>query len=254
MADISTAQLPPAGHNKPPSDVEILGEQLTLRHVQAMRAAETHLAVVAQMPDHFTDENEATYTSDLMKLMQNLVKELERRRKEEKDPYLRQGQYVDSFFGEFSDKLQAGIKKAEALMTDWLKRKADAEQAARAADAKMIREQQEAALKVAVAAAGIERPAAVNHAVELTQQVKVADAIAAAPIASMAASTGKVSRAALATKWVGEITDIDQLELIKLRPYIARAALQDALDRYVRQGGRQCEGAKITETMQAKVK
>lgn len=255
LSDIAARELPPKSHNNPPSDSEILGEQLTLKHVHAIRSAQADIAISEQIPDHFTAENEATYTTDLIKKMQNLTKEIERRRKEEKEPFLRQGQYVDSFFSELTDGLAAAIAKAKKPLDDWLRRKADAERVEREQIAKDIREQQEAALKTAVAAQSEDRPEAVDRAVEFTQQVKVADAIAAAPVTTMAKTIGKSGSAAkLNMKWVGEIRDVDVLDLNKLRPYIARAELDKALDRYVKQGGRQCEGATILEIIETNVR
>lgn len=261
MSDNATAPAP-KGHNNPPSDTEILSDNLTLRHVHAMRAAEGHLEIVANIPDHFTQENEASFTSDLIKLMQNLSKEMERRRKDEKEPFLRQGQFVDSFFGEYVTKLAAGIAKAKAPLDDWMKRKADAEQAERDATARLLQEQRDAALRAAVApeAAGgaektpAERAEAVEKVSSLNQQVKVAESIAAAPITTMAKTTGRASAAALDEKWIGTITDVDQLELVKLRPFLPLAELQKAVDRYVRQGGRQLAGAEIKKVVNVKVK
>lgn len=251
LSDIAKRDLPPKNHNNPPSELEMLGESLTLKYVHSMRSAEGHIDIVARMPDHFSEENEAVFTTDLIKLMQNSAKHLENLRKEEKEPFLRQGQYVDRFFGDYIEKLELAINKARKPLTDWLQRKADAERLAREADAKLLREQQTAALNEAVKT---QNPADVIKAVEVSQQVKVAESIAAQPVISMARSTGKAGSAGLVSKWVGTITDIDSLDIVKLKPYISAAELQKALDRFVKQGGRQCDGATIKETTEGKVK
>ena len=250
-----TDSMPPKNHNNPPSDVEWLGENLTLRNVHAIRAAEGHIEMAERIPDHFTAENEAVFTTDLIKLIDNMMKHLENRRAEEKEPFLRQGQFVDSFFGDLKAKLKKAREKADAPLSDWLQRKARAEKEERERMARDIREQQEAALAAAVKAQGEGRAEAVDKAVTLTQTAKVADSLAAAPITSMAktvASSGVKS--GLATKWVGTVKDVEQLDLAKLRPFIAAAELQKALDRFVKQGGRVCDGAEIRETVEVKVK
>lgn len=255
MADLSNLanrELPPKSHNNPPSDVEILGESLTLKHVHIMRAAEGHVEMADKIPDHFTEEVEATWTTDFIKLMQNCTKELERRRKEEKEPFLRQGQYVDSFFGDFVTKVEAAIAKAKKPLDDWLKRKADAEHEARIADMKMIREQQAAALTQATAPkAGVED---VQKAISISHTLNIAEALAAQPVNSLARTKGKASSAGLVTKWKGSIKSVESIDTIKLRPYFTQTELQNALDRFVKQGGRDCEGCEIKEITEAKVK
>lgn len=266
MADLSdtTPALPPKNHNNPPSDIEMLGETLTLKFVHLMRPCDDKLEIAKKMPGKFTDENEAAYTIDFIKESVGLQKTLERARKQEKDPFLRQGQYVDTFFGEYTDKLQTVIDKAQASLNEWLQRKAKAEQEARDADAKMLREQKEAAFTAAADFAPAraedgyettaERAQAVEKAIEISQQARVAEAIAAAPLTSMARSVSDTGSAKLATKWVGKIADVEQLDLHKLRPYLTLPELQKALDRFVKAGGRSCDGADIKETLEAKVK
>jgi len=259
MADLPAPELPPKNHNNPPSETEYLEENLTLRNVHAIRAAQGHIEMAANIPDHFNEEVEASFTSDLIKLMENCTKELERRRKEEKEPFLRQGQCVDYFFNNIKDSLATSIAKAKKPLGDWLQRKAAKEQADRDADAKMLREQQEAAMREA---ANLDRTKVtheeaervVQHAINTSQIANVAESIAAAPVTSMARTTTKISTAGLATKWVGTITDVDQLDLNKIRPYISRSELDKAVDRYVKQGGRACDGVLIKEAIEMKVK
>lgn len=260
LSDIANRELPPKNHNNPPSETEWLGENLTLRHVHIIRAAEGHLAIADNIPAQFTAENEAEYITGFIKLMTNCQKELERRRKEEKEPFLRQGQYVDSFFGDIYEKLANAIVKANRPLSDWLQRKAHAEQEQRNREAEQLRKDQQHALASAATISAGPNPnseqitAAVDTAVNLTHAVHVAETVAAAPITSMASVATKSGTAGLQTKWVGTIKNVEQLDLHKLRPYLAAAELQKALDRFVKQGGRTCEGAEIKETMDVKVK
>lgn len=255
LSTISSSHLPEKNHNNPPSDVEWLEENLTLRHVHAIRAAEGHIEIAANIPEIFTQENEAKYTADFIKLMENCSKELERRREEEKNPFLRQGQCVDEFFKKLKNGLDESIKKAKIPLYAWIIKKATEEKQAREADARILIEQQQAAVKAAVSTTGeISSENAVQNVVEIAQQVKIAESLAAAPFKTLASTSGRVADARLATKWVGTIKNVEELELVKLRPYIAIAELQKALDRYVRNGGRDCLGAEITEVTGVSVK
>lgn len=249
LSDITQRDLPPKNHNNPPSEVEMLGETLTLKYVHSMRSAEGHIAMAKNIPDHFEIESDAVWTTDFIKLMQNSAKHFENLRKEEKEPYLRQGQYVDTFFGEYIKNLEAAIAKAKIPLDDWLKRKADAERAEREADAKLLQER--ATDIVTQANAGT---TSVEHAVEAVQEAAIAKSIAALPTTGMARTSGKASSAGLNTKWVGIVTNVEQLDLTKLRPYLSLTELQRALDRAVKAGLRQCNGADISEAVSVKVK
>lgn len=250
---------PSIGHNNPPSDAEWLAENLTLKYVNHLRAYEEHADIVGRMPGEFTEESEAAYTADLIKMMKNGTKEIERLRKTEKEPFLRQGQLVDSFFKEYTDKLDQAIERANRPLNDWLQRKAEAERQQRERDAAALREEQMRALKEAAnmdssTLTQEERAKIVDHAVTMTAVANTAEAIAKAPLNAMARTEGKGSSAALAKKWIGTIKDINSLDLMTLRQFISASALQEALDRYVRQGGRKLEGAEIKEIIDVKVK
>ena len=254
----TTAELPPKNHNNPPSEVDFLDENLRKRHAQAMKAADGHLDIIAKIPEALTKENEAKYITDLVALMQNLVKEVERRRKQEKDPFLRQGDYVDSFFGDIKKRLQAGIDGASAKLGAYLKQKAKAEQEERDAIAKLLAERAEAAADKLQAPepdqTKEERNEAVQKVIHTVEAAKVAQSIAAAPVATMTRAQGSIAGAGLVNKWVGTVKDVDQLDLTKLRPYLPPKELQAALDRAVKAGCRQCNGAEIKEVLDVKVK
>lgn len=254
---MNTTPVATKGHNNPPSELQILEEQLTVKNIHMMRVADDWIAIANQMPENFTEEMEAEYTTDLIKKMQLRAKDFERRRVEEKEPFLRQGQFVDSFFTEYKDKLQAAIDKAAGPLARWLTKKKEAEQAARDADAKLLQEMQASATQTLIAipeeAPEEQKAQAIQHLVDTSQASRTAQAIAATPISVTA--TGKSgSKGALKTVWVGTIQDTQQLDLHKLRPYITVKALEEALARFVKQGGRQCDGAEIKEVTDVKVK
>lgn len=251
--------LPPRNHNVPPSDIEYLGENLTLRHVTLIRKAEEHVEFVKRIPDHFHSQMEADFTSDFIKRVQVCFKDLEKCRAEEKEPFLRQGQFVDTFFRDYKDKLQATEKKALSPLNEWLHEQARAEKARREEEANDLRREREAAIRAAAdidraTMTGQEVTETIDHAIIMTEVVKVADAVAAAPLVSMASSRGEYSAAGLQKVWRGEVRDVSQLDMHKLRAHFTLPELQKALNRFVKSGGRQCEGAAITEEIETKVK
>jgi hypothetical protein len=254
-----TAEVAPRNHNNPPSDLQYLEDNLTLRHVALIRQAEDHIKFVANIPAEFSEQNEADFTSDFIKKVQQCQKELERNRKEEKEPFLRQGQFVDTFFMDIGKKLGAVIERANTPLKTFLMKRAQAEQARRDAEVLAMRKEQEEAMRAAAqvnrAAVPVQEVTAIiDHAITMTQVAKTAEAVAAAPIQSMAKSAGKVGATMLKPEWVGTIKDVEALDLHKLRPYIPAGELQKALDRFVKQGGRACEGAEIKEVMGVKTR
>ncbi len=237
--------LPPKNHNQPPSDLEILSENLSCRYVHLMRDAEAKNKLAGKIPEVFTEQNEADFVSDFIAEIGHIQKSLETARKEEKEPFLRQGQAVDEFFKSYKDGLELSAERAKIPLGVWLKKCAAEEQARRDADAARLRAETSADKQWARSS---EEADAVMEAAILAHKV------AAAPVTSMAAATGKYSKAGLKKEWVGTIADIKLVDLEKLRAYIKPEALQIALNAYVKMGGRACAGCVIEEQVKVGVK
>jgi hypothetical protein len=253
MTDLT---LPPKNHNQPPNELEILQDNLTLRYVSLMRDAEAKQKLSEKIPAEFAAQNEADFVSDYIAEIGHLQKSLESARKEEKEPFLRQGQAVDEFFKDYKIKLDSAVDKAKIPLTNWLKKCAAEEQARRDAEAAKLRAEAAAAVQQMGMAAVQNRatPDDIAKATQAQEAAIVADKVAAAPVVSMAAATGKYSKAGLKKEWVGTITDITKVDLEKLRAYIKPEAIQVALNAYVKMGGRACEGCSITEEVKVGVK
>ena len=257
--------LAPKNHNNPPSDLEILAEQITLRHVAIIRQAEAQIAMADNIPDGLqlgkdatcTAEQEASFLTDFVKKIQTVFKELERQRAGEKEPFLRQGQFVDTFFGDMKKKLQVAENKAMAPLNAYMQAKAWEEKYQREIEAEALRQEQAMALRAAGDTSGKQAAEAtkiIDHAITMTHAAEVATAAAAAPIQTMAAAKGKVGSAGLRKVWRGTLKDKNGLDLSTLRPYLTEKVLQAALDAFVKAGGRRCEGAVIEEIIETKVK
>lgn len=241
-------QLAPKNHNSPPSELELLEQDLTLRHVHLMRDAEARAKLAQNIPEIFTEQNEADFTTDFIKEVTVLQKSLDSARKEEKEPFLRQGQMVDGFFGSYIKSLDESIERAKLPLTAWLKKQAAEEQKRRDAEAARLREEAAKAVQNIVTEQDMEK------AVQAREESIIANKVAAVPMQTMAAATGKYSKAGLKKEWVGTITDIGKVDLEKLRAYIKPEALQVALNAYVKMGGRDCAGCVIEETVKVGVR
>lgn len=267
LSDLRARDLPaPSGHNNPPdlNTPEWIQEDLALRYTHSVSSAREHVSVVNNMPATFTAENEAEYVTDLIRLMAKSQQHLEGLRKKEKQPHWDRGVAVDSFFNEWKTALQAAIDKAEKPLKIWLEKKAEAERRERQDAVRMISEQQQQALKDAtVDGTGIithgtmlTSADALNKVISTQESLAVAQTMAAAPVHSMARTLGTTTsaQAGLKKAWVGVITNVDEVDLNKLRPYISKKELDAALVRFVKAGHRICGGCDIKEITETMVK
>jgi hypothetical protein len=187
------------------------------------------------------------------------AKNLEAERVSEKEPFLIQGRQVDGFFKFTIDKLGAARARAAAPLNNYLKKVAAEEQRRRDEEARKLREQQEAER---AAAALLEKAKLDEAAATMADQAKItaqaankAQQAAEAKPAAMAQSRGESgSLASLRTVWVGELVSVEELELDIIRHHLDPAALQKAINSYVRAGGRKLPGAKIYEKSETVVR
>lgn len=242
------------GHNKPPSDIEILSERLTVEYVPLIRACEEHVDFAKNVPQHFTKDVEASYTSDYVKRMQVCVKDLEQARKDAKDPFLRQGQFVDGFFGDLKKKLDDTIAIVNKPLQDYLMRKAQEEQKRRLEEDAALQAEKERAMAAVKTAAPEEQKEALDHAITMSNVAEVSASVAAAPVMSMASAQGKYSATNLKKVYQAAVVNRETLDIRKLAQYFTIPELNKALERFVKAGGRQLDGCEIKELTTLKVK
>ena len=243
--------LPPKSHNNPPSDVELLGESLILKHVSLIRQAQDYVALADRIPEKLSEQDEANFVTDKIKEIMECQKSLKSAHKEEKEPFLRQGQYVDSFFNDEVKKLTLAIEKANLPLGKFLKEQAAIEQKRRDDEAAVLRQAAQDAMANAVISPSVDT---MEQAVISKGVADFAVKVASVPVQTMAVARGTYSTASLKKEWVGTITDIANIDIEKLKPYIKMEALQVALNTYVKMGGRMCTGCTIEETISTKVK
>lgn len=251
--------LPPKNHNNPPSDIELLKARLELQYIDLLQEADGHETIAKSIPAELENDEWANYITDYIAKVQACQKALEKERAKEKKPFWDQGKFIDSFFKDEDASLEAAAGKARGVLNVYLTKKALVEKAARDAEAQELATEQEAARHTLATMPRADMPGAevtkaIEHHATITQVSAIASQVAAAPIASMARSSGTVGRGNLVEEWLGLLQDRNTLDLETLRAHISDGDMQLYINRYVKAGGRNLAGARITQQMGVKVK
>lgn len=235
------------GHNKAPTDKEIISEQMWEKYSNLLADAQ---ALGSEEPRPVTNDAESGEVSDIIKEINAAARGVEDARKVEKDPYFQKGKLIDEFFADYRDTLTAVKAAVQKPLDAYLNAKAMAERKRQQEEAERLRKEAEeqAALAALQEKAKLSETAekTLEGAVELqVQAAQTERAAEAAKPHELASASGLNSTAGLRTSWVGEIGDIRIIDLEALRPYFALDAVQKALNGYIKAGGRDCKGAKI---------
>lgn len=205
-------------------------------------------ALAMQSIDNVTDDETAGHAVDLIKQINEASKEVEKIRKEEKEPYLTKCRLVDGFFGDYTTSLASAKAKTQKPLDVFARKKAEEERKRLAEEAERKRLEAE---KLAAEASTSEQ---LDEAVKAEDAAKSAETASTAKASDLSVIQGSGVSSSLRTRWVGEITDKNALDLEKLRHYIPADALQKALNAYVKDGHRELSGAKIYEEMKSVVR
>lgn len=249
------------GHNQAPivlPDPDILAAQLEYDHDSIV--AEVSRLSSRELPEKIDDEKTAGTISDYLKAIVGCEKDIDKAHKAAKEPYLNLGRVVDSFKNKHAETLKGMKTRALNLQTDWLTRKAAEERKALLERQRIEREKAEALAREAQAhqAEGIEDTAKelMDHAVATEQK---ADAILSY---AMDAKDSKLAKArgagggvtGLVTSWVGEPENPSYagINLNFLFGSFKEEHIQEAINRFVKNGGRDLPGVKIYEKSEAK--
>lgn len=210
-----------------------------------------------------TDDAEKVMT-DLGGRLSKFIKSLDRVRTIDKAPTLEAGRLVDTFFANMTNSLAPRMKMLERRVNAYKDEKAAAEKRRREEAERVAREQAaEAARKLEETRRAAEAESDEAARKEREHEVNVAaaevhnaeKAVVAAekvvtkgpPVTTVRAESG--TQSVQATRWVGEITDIDNLDLNALRPFISVPELEKAVRQYALRykDTRPLTGAKISE-------
>lgn len=250
-------QTPAMGHNKPPSDAEILTAKLLEDHAKVLERAKALVASAAKIPTEFDDEENAQKVTTFIKQVTVCKNALEDARKVAKAPSLLEGKMVDTFFAAHDSSLKKAIADAKIPLDKYTDKKDEAErQRLREAEAAKNAEV-EAMMTVAVAVASTD----VGAGEMALEDALMAEADAGKLKVASQAKTGlgsvRTDDGATAYKkktTVGEIVDVGKLDLNALRFLIPLPALQTALNGYIRAGGTELAGTRIWEKSETVVR
>lgn len=244
-------QIATTGHNLPPSDIEIVQSRLADKE-RDLRSAIISLSKVP-LPEKIEDEIVAGQVTERIKGFGNIEKGVDKAHEETKKPYLECGRAVDTWKNNLKTELLSLKQKASVPLNDYLDRK-EKEEIARQAE--IARQEREAADRLAAEAAAHQEAKIDDVANELMEAAIKSEAVAiriennityARPsdLAKSRSLTGSTASRKMA--WVGRIVSLPGIDLEKLRPYLNEEAVQKALNAFVKAGGRECGGAKISE-------
>jgi hypothetical protein len=254
------------GGNNPPTQAEILREQLEIEAEALMKRRDELLAAAERVPALIDNDELAGRVGDFVKQLTGAHKAAETARVAAKEPYLEETRVVDSLFRQITDPL-ARVKKAiEARLGVYLKQKADEERRQREEAARLAREKAEAEWRAAQEAekarlaeqSKVSAETVIGHIDAAQQYENEADQLAAAA-AAKAADLSRVrgdygSVQSLRTTWDFRILDLDAIPLDKIRPYLPATAIETAIRGFVRAGHHELAGVHIFEKHSAAVR
>lgn len=239
------------GHNMPPSDIEIVRSRLDDKERGIRQAIQR--VNETPLPETIEDEIAAGKVTERIKSLTTIKSGVEAAHKEVKGPYLECSRAVDAWKNGLEAEIAKLRAEAEKPLSDFLKRKAEAE---RQRQLEVARQKREEAERLAAEAAAHQQAQINDVAEELLDAAVKSETVAErietsimyarpAELAKSRSTTGAISSQKMA--WVGRIVSLRGIDLEVLRPYLSEEVIQKALNAFVRNGGRQCGGASITE-------
>lgn len=230
------------GHNNPPEELEILRGKLATENPLLKARLNDLIDMRDDLPDEITSDEQAAQCADIIKAHQKTAKAIEGRRKEIKQPYLDCGREVEDFFKAIKIDLEISKRAVTDLATPYQVAKAEEEQARRDLLAEEARKRAEAEL----AEAKTEGDLHLAQQADTKAQAMERRADDTAGAMSKVASDGGAS-ASIRTTIRHEITDIRQINLEALRPFLEVGAIDKAIRKYMKEGGRELAGVRIYE-------
>ncbi len=254
MTDTSPA---PMGHNNPPTDAEILRDTLADKNRELLDRAQALIEAADRAPAVIEDDDTKIKITDFLGSIAKCEKALEGKRVSEKEPYLTLGRVVDGFFKNHTDALNKARQKVKPALDArllWEREQERKRLEAEAAERKRLADEQAAQ---AAAAEAAQKPIAAEEqmttAIQTEAQANRLEQKAQGKIGVTSRGTDGAS-ASLRTVWKGELTDRAALDLEALRQHLPADAIQQAINSFIRAGGRELRGARIWEHTESVVR
>lgn len=249
---------PGLGHNRPPEKAIAarLAEERAdlLREVAELRSAMENAPSVQSVKD-------VEACAEIVAMAADLGKRVDKARADDKNPYLNGGREVDEFYRPHLDGIAAIRRGLTESLTAWQRKKAQEEQARRAAEEKRLRDEAEARDKAARKAEedgrGFHAAQHAQKADDARARAGEAAAAAKAPRADAIQKTTTASGQTLGakTEWTFEVEDWSAIDLNAIRHFVKRDAVEAALRLAIRQGVHKgVAGVRIYEDIKATVR
>jgi hypothetical protein len=221
------------------------------------------LGGVERCPEVIEDDDTGNRAADLARLIGAAISNSETRRLARNEPARQAQALVNSVYSRITTPLSQAKATVLGRLTTYQRAKAAAERERRLEEAR--RREEEARLARAAAREAEEKArteAELNKAVveaetadQATADAILAQQLAAVKPADLSRQRGDFGAvASLRQSWTFDITDLDGLDLDKLRPHIPKAALEQAIRSYIKAGGRSLRGAEIYQTAKTSVR
>lgn len=252
MNDITEVTTDPRllpGDNKPP-----LAERLPIDYAAELATVETIAAAATNAPKEITTDDEHAALVKIVKDARTIGKTLKSHFEKEKAPHLEAGRTVDTFFKKPRERMDSVVTAMEKRIKVRLDAIAAAEQARIAEEARQAREKERLAREEAerqLREAAATKPG--NSDVRETRMIEAAASTAVAKAhetearsleiaatakpAELARTRTEEGLSTLATFIDYEITDIEAVSLVKLRPFIKHEHIEQAIRAFVKTHG-----------------
>lgn len=241
------------GHNNPPKTRQ---ELLAETYADTLAKEQTIIARAEKLPAKVQNEDELLKLGEVIKDARKLAKAIDEDRKTEVKPHLEAQREINGFMNAYSERLEALAKRLEDRATDFQRAKAAEERRRLEDEARRAREEQDRQRDIAEAEAQRNRlNSAAKHedkaeeAAENAARAEVAAQASAAELTRVRSSTGTIATSK--QSWDFAIDKIENVDLEKLRPYLARDVLEKAIRAFVRMGGRELAGVRIFQDTRA---
>lgn len=267
-----------AKDNNPPTDAESLQANLTERAAEIIKRKDELIDAYGRTPELIDNEEDAGKMTHMVKLLTAAEGTAEKKRKEEKQPFLDGGTMVDAFFRDLAKPISDAKAAIMKRLTAYQVKKEAEERKRRDEEARRIAEQarlaREDADRKLAEAAQVEAQAgqsigittgsheqltdaieAEERAEDLTVAASIAASEAAAPTADLTRTRSDYgSTSSLSKPWVLKSVDKETVDLEKLRAHFSLADIEKAARSFVKLGGRELTGAVIAQEAKVTVR
>jgi hypothetical protein len=227
-------QIAMMGHNKPPSETEILKERLSGYEDIPKRLT---VLKTTELPAIINDDMEAAKAADYLGSIKNFFEEVDKIFVKEKAPFWDAGKAADAWKNSYKLETSTLTAKAEKILLVWNQKKRKDEEDRQAEIAKKAREDAESLAQQAVVheSEGIQDTAEELMNMALNAEQK-AEKIEAGGFSIKSTSRGTFSSSSLKTETVGRIESISTIDLNALKGHFKESEIQDAINRSIKAG------------------